>query len=103
MSENQALEGAIVAARDAAQNTEVTQLIAALLAVQAQQQTAQVPAVAPKPSTWTPGKVTAVTGAVVAGGAVVTGMLLAVAITACSLAITALVLRWIIADMRKGR
>ena len=98
------LEGAIVAAREASQQSDQLALLTAALLAQAQNNGCQHhhPTPAPQKAPMDLRKVAVIGGAVVVGGAVLTGMFLAIALTACSVAICALVLKSILTN-QKGK
>lgn len=96
---------AVAEAREAsAQADQLTLLTAALLA-QTQQQGCQHHHAPPAPqrAPMDLRKVAVIGGGVVVGGAVLTGMFLAIALCAGSLGLTAVVIRWLVKDMQRGR
>ncbi|MEH0551215.1 hypothetical protein [Streptomyces sp. B21-101] len=101
MTEPTPLQKAEAAAREAADNTDVARIVAAVLAAQQIQQPAAAPAPAPAP--FDSRKWLTIGGLGIAGGLVASLFAVAVAIGAVSVAILALVLRSIWRDMQRGR
>ncbi|MGW1796930.1 hypothetical protein ACWCQN_13185 [Streptomyces sp. NPDC001984] len=104
MSEPTPLDKAEAAVREAAENTDIARIVAAVLATQqaVQQHPAPAPAPAAKPQFDTRKWVTI--GCLgIAGSLVAALFAVAVAIGAVSVAILAVVLRAIIRDFQKGR
>ncbi|MGW0630155.1 hypothetical protein [Streptomyces sp. NPDC002758] len=102
MSEPTPLEKAEAAVREAADNTDIARIVAAVLATQQATQQQPAPAPAAKPEFDTRKWVTI--GCLgIAGGLVAALFAVAVAIGAVSVAILALVLRGLWADFQKGR
>ncbi|MER6956030.1 hypothetical protein [Streptomyces sp. NPDC000618] len=98
------LAKAEAAAAEAAENTDIVRIVAAVLAAQqiTQQQT-QPPAPAPARPEFDARKWIVLGGLGIAGGLVASLFAVAVAIGAVSVAILALVLRGLWADFQKGR
>lgn len=101
MTEPTPLQKAEAAAREAADNTDVARIVAAVLAAQQLQQPATAPAPAPAP--FNSRKWLTIGGLGIAGGLVASLFAVAVAIGAVSVAILALVLRSIWHDVQRGR
>lgn len=99
-----ALERAEQAVHAAQADTRTLELVAAVLAAQQQSQQ-QAPPVAPAPARPTirisGGTVALIVAGILVAGAVLTSLLLAVAVAGGSVAVCALVARWIIRDMRR--
>jgi hypothetical protein len=102
VTEENPLAKAEAAAVEAAANTDVVRIVAAVLAAQQAQQ--QHPAPAPAPAApFDSRKWLTIGGLGIAGGLVASLFAVAVAIGAVSVAILALVLRGLWADFQKGR
>lgn len=102
-----ALEKAEAAVQAAQVDSRTLEAVAAILAAQQlQQQAAPAPVAAPAPARPSinlgGGALVGGVAAVLVVGTVLTGLLLAVAVASASIALVALVLRWIIRDMRRG-
>ncbi|MEH0582835.1 hypothetical protein QA942_01475 [Streptomyces sp. B21-106] len=102
MTEPTPLQKAEAAALEAAENTDVARIVAAVLAAQQLQQPAAAPAPAPV-QPFNSRKWLTIGGLGIAGGLVASLFAVAVAIGAVSVAILALVLRSIWHDVQKGR